>query len=127
MDRFAFRPPWRRLKGLSRAELYSLEPEHWALLYAEAARRGDEIALTLLRPASSYNRDELQRMADYASGKQVGLEGFDIDPQARAALHFIRSRVSGLAAADRERLRNEALAGDKLHTAISIAVGAWRQ
>ena len=116
-----------RLKGLSRAELYSLEPEHWALLYAEAARRGDETALTLLRPASSYNRDELQRMADYASGKQVGLEGFDIDPQARAALHFIRSRVSGLAAADRERLRNEALAGDKLHTAISIAVGAWRQ
>lgn len=116
-----------RLNGLTRAELYALEPEHWALLYAEAARRGDKTALTLLRPASAYNRDELDRMADYASGKQVGLDGFDIDPQARAALHFVRSRVSGLATSERARLRSEALAGDRLHSAISIAVAEWRQ
>lgn len=116
-----------RLKGLNRAELYALEPEHWALLYAEAARRGDNTALTLLRPASAYSSDELDRMADYASGKQVGLDGFDIDPQARAALHFVRSRVTGLTAAERARLRNEALAGDRLHSAITIAVAEWRQ
>jgi hypothetical protein len=117
----------RRLAGLNRAELHALEPEHWALLYAEAARRGNAAALKLLGPAGSFSRNELQRMADYASGKPVSLDGYDIDPQTRAAMHFVRSRVARLPEAERGRLRREALAGDLLRSTISIAVAQWRQ
>ncbi len=115
-----------RVKDLSRIELYRLEPEHWALLYAEAARRNDTEVLTLLGSAGAFERDELARMADYAAGKPAGLDGFDIDPQTRAALHFVRSRNKHLPAAERARLRDEAQAGDLLGSAISIALAEWR-
>ena len=116
----------QRLHAMHTVELRSIEPEHWALLFGEAARKGERDTLKLLGRWSSFGADELARMADYATGKPVALTGVDIDPITHAGLDFVRSRNSALPAAERARLRASALAGDHLHSAITEAATAWQ-
>jgi len=116
-----------KLREVSGTDIFWLEPEHWALLYGEAARRQDKATMArLASTGGGFDKNELARITDYASGKPVTLDGLDIDPQTRAALAFIRSRVESLPQAERASLRAAALAGDRLHSVISIAVDAWK-
>lgn len=116
-----------KLREVSATDIFWLEPEHWALLYGEAARRQDKAAMARLASSGGgFDRNELARITDYAGGKPVTLDDLDIDPQTRAALAFIRSRVAALPEAERASLRAAALAGDRLHSVISIAADAWK-
>lgn len=116
----------QRVRGLRDMEMRAIEPEHWALLYGEAARRKERALMTRLGHWSAFSSKELKRMADYALGQPVALEGLDIDPITHAALDLVRSRNDSLPQSERSRLHARALAGDHLHGAISVAAASWQ-
>jgi tetratricopeptide (TPR) repeat protein len=105
----------------------TLDEETWALVYAEAARRGDQQAMRALAPANSV-KDELARaIRDYVASGRLGPALEDGSFERRAAVEFVRSRVTTVAPGERSRLVAVARKDDLLRGGVTTAIDGWNR
>ncbi|HEY2346164.1 MAG TPA: hypothetical protein VGH80_09810 [Xanthomonadaceae bacterium] len=110
---------------LNRVTLLSLAPEHWALLYAEALRTGNQPLQDKLATMADFDGEARDRLRDFVAGKDVQLDGLDINPETRAAASLVRSENTALSTSERKSLRAHAASADLEQNVIATAARQW--
>jgi tetratricopeptide (TPR) repeat protein len=105
--------------------LRTLDHETWVLIYAEAARRRDEQAMRALAPANTVKDGLARAIRDYIAGGRLGPVLEDAPFECRAAVEFVRSRVTTVAAGERTRLVAVARKDDLLRGSVTRAIDGW--
>jgi hypothetical protein len=109
----------------SRRVLRLLDEETWSLLYAEALRRGDDQASRALVEADGLKRELAGALRAFLETGRFQPALQEAPFEVRAAVQFVRSRVTGLPARERSKLVASARQDDLLHGRITRAIDGW--
>lgn len=111
---------------LDRVTLMSLASEHWALLYFEAMRTGNQPLQNKLAMMMDFDTFARDRLRDFVAGKDVKLDDLDIPPENLAAAYLVRSQNTSLSDSERKSLRARAASADVERGVIATAARQWK-
>lgn len=112
---------------LDQLQLAPFPQDQQILLYGEAVRTGQAGLVRAMHGLLRLNGAEHKLFEQYLRGEPVSLDSLDIETDVRAAAMFIRSRNTGLPAAERAALRRQAGEADLLRGAVSTALNQWKE
>ena len=114
-----------RARDLQAKGVHNLDPETWALLYAEARRREQAETAQALAEAGPIPSGLVPSVDSFLDQGTLDAELEELPLGLRAALWFVRSRKSGLSDDERTRLRSHATACAVVPGIISRAIAGW--
>lgn len=113
------------LANLPQHELQSIDPEVATIVWAEAVRKKNAPAASTLARRTRLTALERKALEGYITGARPELEPRRFSPLVRAIAYFTRSRVEGVAPAEKARLQKLVRQDGALGGFVVSALDHW--